>query len=156
MKNSYVVIAGLLLLVSLLFPNGVSIPTQPVTPVTPVVPDEPKPAPNADATIVKLLAAAPKEDKAHIAGIYAALIDVLKRDGGKLVKTTEQWAMLHANQLQLAVGGTALKGKYAGLDAAIEAVFEAKLGKDKEVAPADEATRNKIIDACTVIVSSAQ
>lgn len=153
MKNAYVIFAGLLLLVSLLFPNGVPV-LPPVTPVTPVTPDKPVVPP--DETIAALLAYAPAADKDHVAGTYTGLRDVVQRDAGKLMKTTEQWALLQANALQLAVDGTKLKGKYPGLDVAIEAVFESKLGKDKEVTAADEATRAKIIEACDVIVSSAQ
>lgn len=156
MKNLYVFAAGALLLFALLFPNGVKIPAPPVTPVTPVVVPDNKPTVPPDATIVALLAAASPADKAHVAGIYAGLGDVITRDAGKLIKTTEQWSLLQANALTLAVDGTKLKGKYPGLDAAIEAVFESKLGKEKEVVPADEATRAKILEACSVIVSSVQ
>lgn len=149
-------LGGLFLLLTFVFPNGLplSVPAPKPKP-TPVVPDN-KPVVPADPTIAGLMAQAPAEDRNHVAGTYAGLHDVVRRDAGKLVKTTEQWALLQANALALAVDGTKLKGKYPELDVAIEAVFESKLGKDKEVAPSDESTRAKILEACSVIVSSVQ
>jgi len=148
-------LAGIFLLLTFVFPNGFSLPVGPPPQPAPVTPDVPPVGP-VDQTIVSLLANAPAADKARVAGIYNGLIDVLTRDAGKLVKTTEQWALLQANTLQAAIDGTKLKGKYPGLDVAIEAVFDSKLGKEKDVVPADTTTRLKIIEACNVIVASAQ
>lgn len=148
-------LAGLFLLLTFVFPNGLPVPVNPTPLPTPVVPDDTPTVPT-DPKIVELLAAAPAADKWHVAGTYQGLINVLTRDAGKQIKTTEQWATLQANTLTLAVDGTPLKGKYVGLDVAIEAVFDSKLGKDKEVIAADETTRNKIIEACSVIVESAR
>lgn len=151
-------IAGLLLLASFVFPNGLPLPSVPVPAPAPAPAPAPTPAPTpapvGDAKIVEILAAAPAVDKAHIRGVYTGLISVVTRDAGKLMKTTEQWEALHARTLQMAVGDTPVKGKYPGLDVAIEAVFESKLGVDKEVAMADESTRAKIIEACTVVADS--
>ena len=147
-------LAGIFLLLTFVFPNGLSLPVAPPQP-QPVVPDDQPVAPAA-ATIKTLLTNAPPEDKARVVGIYRGLIDVLTRDNGTLVKTTEQWAALQERTLALAVDGTKLKGKYPGLDVAIEAVFESKLGKEKNVVPADAATRAKILAACDIIVASAR
>lgn len=155
--KKFVWLAGLLLLASFVFPNG--LPMRPIvipSPApSPVAPDD-KPAGPVDPTIVSLLAQAPAADKWHVAGTYQGLINVLTRDAGKQIKTTEQWAILQANTLTLATAGTPLKGKYVGLDVAIENVFNSKLGKDKEVVPTDPATLQKIIEGCTVIVDSAR
>lgn len=153
MKRS-VWLASLLLVVAFVFPNGIPLSVVPAptpSPTTPVTPNVP-----ADPTIANLLMNAPAADKARIVGIYSALIDVVRRDAGKIIRTTEHWAMLQDNTLKLAVDATPLKGKYPGLDVAIESVFEARLGKEKEVAQVDEPTRNKIIDACNVVIASAQ
>jgi hypothetical protein len=153
-KNSaapLVWLAGLLLAVSIVFPNGPQF-TRPVSPVTPA----PAPTVPADPKIVEILAKATAADKTHINGLYRALADIVRRDKEKLIKTTEQWELLHANHLNLAIGDTALQGKYEDLDAAIEAVFESKLGKDKEVVPADEKTKALIIEACDIVAASAQ
>ena len=161
--------AGLLLAFALLFPNGLHIkvpsgPVVPVTPVTPVTPVVPEPAVEKDAKIAELLANAPVEDKNRVRGMYLGMADVIKRDGGKLMRTTEQFSVLQANTLKLAVDGTKLKGKYPGLDVALEAVFDKKLreldpeGKrdPKDVVTADEATRAKLIEACVLIADSAR
>jgi hypothetical protein len=148
-KNSgsvLVVLAGLLLAVSLLFPNGPSVVRPAVVPSTPAVPQA------VDAEIVKLLSGASSADKARVHGIYTALAAVLKKDAGKRITTTEQWADLQANTLQLAVD---TPGKYPGLDTAIEAVFLAKLGTD-DVLPGTPDTQGKLIDACETIANSAR
>ena len=137
-------LAGGLLAVSLLFPNGPKL-SKP-TPATPVV------AHATDAKIVTLLANADAADKARINGIYTALVAVLKKDAGKRITTTEQWADLQANTLQLAID---TPGKYPGLDTAIEAVFMAKLGTDDVLSGTPE-TQAKLIDACETIASSAR
>ena len=138
-------LAAALLVVSIVFPNGPKL-GKPVAPVTPAVEHA------TDATIVKLLATADSADKARINGIYTALAAVLKKDAGKRITTTEQWADLQANTLQLAID---TPGKYSGLDTAIEAVFLAKLGTD-DVLPGTPDTQAKLIDACETIASSAR
>lgn len=150
-KNSgslLVVLAGILLAVSLLFPNGPQV-VEPAAPTAPVVSHA------TDAKIVELLATAAAADKLRIRDVYTALEAVLARDLAKppaRITTTEQWAELQANTLQLAIDAP---GKYPGLDVAIEAVFLAKLGTD-DVLPGTAATRAKLIDACATIASSAR
>jgi hypothetical protein len=147
-KNCHKVVlwlAAALLVVSVVFPNGPKL-GKPVAPVAPVAEHD------TDATIVKLLATADSADKARVNGIYTALAAVLKKDAGKRITTTEQWADLQANTLQLAID---TPGKYPGLDTAIEAVFLAKLGTD-DVLPGTPDTQAKLIDACETIASSAR
>lgn len=158
--KKFVWIAGFLLLASFVLPNGVTVPVVPAPQPTPVLPDV-QPAGPTDAKIVELLTNAPAEDKARIRGIYTALADIVKRDAAKApadkkIKTTEQWAASQAATLNLATDGTKLKGKYVGLDVAIEAVFSGKLGADREVVSVDAATSNKIIEACTIVADSAR
>lgn len=151
-KNSgtgLVVLAGLLLAVSLLFPNGLPVRKPAVVPSTPVAPQA------TDAEIVKLLASADAADKLRIVDVYTALSAVLARDLAKppvRITTTEQWADLQANTLQLAIDRP---GKYPGLDLAIEAVFLAKVGTD-DVLPGTPDTQAKLIDACATIAASAR
>lgn len=158
--------AGLLLAFALLFPNGISLklPTGPVTPVTPVTPVPPEPAVATDAKIVELLANASPADKARVRGVYTAMVVVLERDAKtRLIKTTEQLALWQANTLKNAIDPE-MRGKYSGLDAAIEAVFDAKLreldpeGKrdPKDVQSVDDAVRAKLVEACTLIANSAR
>lgn len=139
-------VAGIVLLLSFVFPNGVSIPV-----VKPVVEDTDVAAP--DAEIVKVLRPATAADKARVRSIYSGLATVLRRDATvKRLRTTEQWAEVHAATLELAVEQV---GKYPGLDVAINNVFLRVVGTD-DVLPANDATRAKLIEACDVIVSSAR
>lgn len=139
-------VAGLVLVVALLFPNGITLPKPQPTPA-PVDVDVP-----VDAAVVKALATATPEDKAHVAGIYDAMATVLKRDNGQRIKTTERWADYQANMLQLAV---TTPGKYEGLDVAIEGVFKTQLGTDDVIANNPE-TQQKLVKACEIIAASAR
>ena len=141
-------LAVALLVVSIVFPNGPKL-GKPVAPVTPVVEHA------TDAEIVRVLSTATAADKANVNGIYTALATILRRDIAKppmRITTTEKWADLQANTLQLAIEQV---GKYPGLDVAIEAVFLAKVGTDDVVQGSPE-THAKLIDACETIASSAR
>ena len=142
-----VLVAGILLLLSFVFPNGVKLPSPPTPVVVPVSPDV-----EADATIAKLLSNATAEDKARVASIYDGVAYVLTRDAGKRLNTTEKWAEFQANTLQLAVEQV---GKYPGLDVAIEAVFARSVGTD-DVVPATPETQQKLLKACEIIAASAR
>lgn len=151
--KKFVWLAGALLLISLVFPNGIPV-KQPVGPTpTPVVPDVPVvPAGETNARIVELLAAAPKVERERIADAYTGLKIVTQRDAGKRVNTTEKWAELQANTLQIAID---TPGKYPGLDLAIEAVFAEKLGTDDVLAITPDVML-RLVKACDVVVNSAQ
>lgn len=139
-------VAGLLLLVSLVFPNG--LPLKPVT----VTPEVVEPAGPTDATIVKLLTGAAPEDKARVVSVYSGLRHVLQRPkASELLTTTEKWALTQENTLQLAIDEP---GKYTGLDEAIEQVFLRVVNTD-DVLPVTPETLNKLVEACTVVVNSA-
>lgn len=137
-------VAGLVLLLAVVFPNGIKLPSpKPVpAPVEVEVSDE----------IVKALAKATAEDKAHVVGIYDAMAVVLKRDNGQRIKTTERWADYQSNMLRLAVPEP---GKYEGLDVAIEAVFLKQLGTDDVMSNTPE-TQQKLIKACQIVAASAR
>lgn len=139
-------VAGLFLALAILYPNGITLPNIKPTPA-PVDVDVP-----VDAAVVKALANATPEDKAHVAGIYDAMAVVLKRDNGTRIKTTERWADYQANMLQLAVTEP---NKYEGLDVAIEGVFKAQIGTDDVTANTPE-TQQKIIRACQIVAASAR
>lgn len=137
-------VAAAILVVSFIFPNGISLPKP-----TPV----PQPAPTAqpDKDIVRILSAASAADKRRIGDVYSGLRSVLARDKGQRVSTTEKFADFHANALQLAVNHQ--PGKYPDLDVAIDAVFERALGTTDVVA-LNDATVKKLIEACDIVVAS--
>jgi hypothetical protein len=134
-------LAGAMLAVSLLFPNGFSSPKPAAVPGTPKV---------TDKTLLEILEPATPEDLARINGVYSALGVVLARDSGKRITTTEQWAELQASTLQLAID---TPGKYKGLDDAIETVFLKTVGTD--VMPNNPDTQKKLVTACEIIANSA-
>lgn len=144
-KLALLLLAGGLLAVSLLFPNGFSAPKPPAV----VVPGVPK---VTDPTIVSKLADATPEDLARINGVYTALVVILKRDGGTLITTTEQWEKLAARTLQLAIDHP---GTYPGLDEAIESLFLKTVGTD-DVLPGNPDTLKKLITACEIVANSAE
>jgi hypothetical protein len=153
--------AGLIVLIAFLFPNGLPLtfPARPVTPVTPVVPEPPAPVIETDAAVLETLKPATAVDRAHIAGTYLGAIDVLRRDNGKLIKTTEQWATYQARMLNLSVDGTAIKGKYPGLDVAIDNVFVRLLGTTQganDVLAVNADVLAKLVKACEIVANSAQ
>lgn len=145
-------IAGVVLALSFVFPNGVTINLP-----TPVVPVDPTPAPvgNKDPKIAALLRGASAKDRASVRGIYTGAADVLRRDGGKQMRTTEHWANYQARALNFAVDGTDLKGKYPGLDVAIDEVF-ARLVGTKDVVAVDAVMLQKLIEACETVANSAK
>lgn len=145
-------IAGLVLGLSIVYPNGITLYNPPAKP-TPEVVD----VVAADATIVKLLRGAASEDKTRIRRVYSALHAKLKQDNGQRVSTTERWADVQANTLQLAIE---TPGKYPGLDEAIENVFSSAIGgggvDPTVVNPVTPELLAKLLKACDIVVASAQ
>ena len=139
-------VAGLLLLLWVVFPNGIKLPV----PVN--TPDAVVPAGETDPAIVALLKDAAVADRGRVVSIYEGLQFVLTRDKGQRINTTEKWAELQANTLQLAVEQV---GKYPGLDAAINDVFLRVLGTD-DVLSANADVQLKLIKACEIIANSAR
>ena len=144
-------IAGAVLLVSILFPNGIDLNNFRPGPVPVASTEQP------DAAILNILSTADYADKARIVGVYRGLKTVLKTDNGKRVNNTEKMADLQANTLQLAIEKP---GKYAGLDNAIENVFKTTV-QDKNtdagvVNPVTPEMLAKLIKACDIIIASAQ
>lgn len=139
-------VAGLLLLTSLVFPNGPTLPTFNTPAVRPVVAAAP-----VDEEIVKLLAGSDVADRARIYDVYTSLKTVLQRPTAPdRITTTEKWEELHGNTLDLAIEQV---NKYPGLDAAIERVFQTAVGTD-DVMPGNPATLKKLGAACDIVVSS--
>lgn len=142
-------LAGILLAVSVLFPNGPAGFTAKPVPVEPVVPVV---GHATDAGILALLANATPDDKARFDSVYTGLANVLTRDKGVRVNTTEQFHDIQANTLQLAVEKP---GVYSGLDVAIEQLFDGAIGS-KEVQAITPDMLKKIVDVCETIASSAR
>jgi hypothetical protein len=67
------------------------------------------------------MAGASRSDRSHLKGIYLSLADVTEKDNGNLISTVGMWRQLHINTLKLAAAD--MRGKYAGLDVAVEKVM---------------------------------
>lgn len=148
--KKFVWVAGVLLLFSLMFPQGLPLPKFPTPPAVPA--PTPEPPTVVDVEIADILKSATAADKARIVDVYTGLRTVLLRDGGKRVTTTEKFADLQANTLQLAID---TPGKYSGLDVAIERVFAAAVGTKDVVAVTPEMQKG-LVQACDVIIASAR
>lgn len=150
MKKLVALAAVGLVLFSVAFPNGVSVPFLSGRPAV-VVPDDAISA-EPDAAIVAALRDASSADRGRIVGVYTGLRTVLRRDKGERVSNTEKLAELHANTLQLAIDSV---GKYPGLDVAIDNVFKTTVGTDDVVAASPDIL-NKLVKACETVIVSAQ
>lgn len=60
-------------------------------------------------------------DRAEVKRFYGSLKGVTLRDAGKLIPNTIAWRAMYKNSLGVAFDQTPIKGKYAGLDAVIDA-----------------------------------
>jgi len=74
-----------------------------------------------EGPVASALIASSRSDRAHLKGVYLSLADVTEKDNGKLITTVGMWRQLHSNALKLAASD--LKGKYPGLDVAVEKVM---------------------------------
>lgn len=105
-----------------------------------------RPVPNGK--VAAALANASREDKATVRGIYKALGTVTERDAGRVVKTMAQWRQAHGDVLSFAVGE--MKGKYPGLDVAVESVF-ADLGPSLDNTAIGPEQTKALVAACTEV-----
>lgn len=75
------------------------------------------------------LKGASKEDKAKVKALYETLADVVERDE-KVIATLGAFRKVHADSLDLAFQKTPLKGRYEGLDVAIEEQLAKAVGRE--------------------------
>jgi hypothetical protein len=113
----------------------------------------PTPAPKPISPVAQVLASAPKEDRARVAGFYSALADVVERDD-KTVNTVGVFRELHGKSLDLAFKGTDLPGKYPGLDTAINDLVVASVGRDD--VPLPPAKRQALVQALKDIANASR
>ncbi len=141
-----VLVAGLLLITSIVFPNGPRFPRVKPEVTRPVVESMP-----TDAEIVKLMTGSDIADRARVYDVYTSLKKVLQRPTAPArITTTEKWEEVHGNTLDLAIEQV---NKYPGLDAAIERVFKTAVGTD-DVLPGTPETLKKLTEACDIIANS--
>ena len=79
------------------------------------------PSKKSEGPVAAALIASSRSDRAHLKRIYLSLADVTEKDNGTLITTVGMWRQLHSNALKLAASD--MKGKYPGLDVAVEKVM---------------------------------
>jgi len=104
--------------------------------------------------VAAALKSAPSTDRARVASVYAALADLIDRDGGSRIATTALWRAVYQDALRLAAGGTDLPGKYPGLDKAIEETLAKYYSLDN--LPIDKALAGKIAAGCRDVEGQAR
>lgn len=106
----------------------------------------PETPPPATGPVAQALRSAPSADREFVASIYRSLADVVRRDAGQRLTTAALWRAVHRDTLALAAGSGPIKGKYAGLDTAIEETL-AKYYSLQDVAMTPELV-SQIVAAC--------
>jgi hypothetical protein len=111
------------------------------------------PAPKkAEGPVAAVMAGASRSDRSHLKGIYLSLADVTEKDNGTLLTTVGMWRQLHINTLKLAAAD--MRGKYAGLDVAVEKVMADKFSLDD--APLSTSLVNQIAAACLEVAKQSE
>jgi|688.fasta_scaffold820083_1 hypothetical protein len=106
----------------------------------------------AEGPVATAMAGASRSDRSHLKGIYLSLADVTEKDNGNLISTVGMWRQLHINTLKLAAAD--MRGKYAGLDVAVEKVMADKFPLDD--APLSPSLVNQIAAACREVAKQSE
>jgi hypothetical protein len=106
----------------------------------------------AEGPVATAMAGASRSDRSHLKGIYLSLADVTEKDNGTLLTTVGMWRQLHINTLRLAAAD--MRGKYAGLDVAVEKVMADKFSLDD--APLSTSLVNQIAAACREVAKQSE
>jgi hypothetical protein len=98
------------------------------------------------------MSGASRSDRSQLKGIYLSLADVTEKDNGKLISTVGMWRQLHSNTLKLAAAN--MRGKYAGLDLAVEKVMADSFPLDDVAMSAPLVA--KIVAACKEVAKQSE
>ena len=111
------------------------------------------PAPKKpEGPVATALIGSSRSDRSHLKGIYLSLADVTEQDNGKLLTTVGMWRQLHINTLKLAAAD--MRGKYPGLDLAVEKVMADQFPLDD--APLSTSLVNHIAAACREVAKQSE
>jgi hypothetical protein len=106
----------------------------------------------AEGPVATAMVGASRSDRSHLKGIYLSLADVTEKDNGTLITTVGMWRQLHINTLKLAAAD--MRGKYAGLDVAVEKVMSDKFPLDD--APLSASLVTQIAAACREVAKQSE
>jgi hypothetical protein len=109
-------------------------------------------AKKVEGPVATALIGSSRSDRSHLKGIYLSLADVTEKDNGTLISTVGMWRQLHINALKLAAAD--MRGKYAGLDVAVEKVMAEKFPLDD--APLSASLVNQIAAACREVAKQSE
>ena len=105
-----------------------------------------------EGPVATAMIGASRSDRSHLKGIYLSLADVTTKDNGTLLTTVGMWRQLHMNTLKLAAAE--MRGKYAGLDVAVEKVMADKFPLDD--VPLSTSLVNQIAAACREVAKQSE
>lgn len=97
------------------------------------------------------MAKASRADKAKLRDIYKALADKTQADNGTLISTLGMWRQLHINTLKLAA--SEMRGKYDGLDVAVEKVLSDHVPLEDVAMPG---VVNKVVAGCREVAAQSE
>jgi len=112
----------------------------------------PASSPKPTGAVTNALASASRQDRATVRNIYTALADKTEEDNGTLISTVGMWRQLHINTLKMAA--SKMRGKYPGLDVAVESVMADKFPLDD--APLSTSLVNQIAAACREVAKQSE
>lgn len=102
--------------------------------------------------VAEVMAKASKADRGTLRKIYTSLAKKTSDDNGALITTLGMWRTFHANTLKLAAAE--MRGKYAGLDVAVEKVLADSFPLD-DVAMSG-ALAKKVADGCLEVAAQSE
>lgn len=111
----------------------------------------PHPVPKT-GPVASALANASRSDRGIVSRTYSALAQKTQEDGGRLITTVGMWRQLHINALKACV--SKVKGKYPGLDVAVERVLDDAFPLD-DVAMSEEMV-GKIVAGCMEVAKQSE
>jgi hypothetical protein len=106
----------------------------------------------AEGPVATALIGSSRSDRSHLKGIYLSLADKTEEDNGTLLTTVGMWRQLHSNMLKLAA--SKMRGKYPGLDVAVEKVMADKFPLDD--VPLSAPLVNQIAAACREVAKQSE
>lgn len=105
------------------------------------------PPPAVTGRVAEALASAPSADRVYVGRLYKALAYVTQRDNGQQINTTSIWRAVHRGMLRLAAAN--IKGKYPGLDVAVEETLAQHFSLDD--LPLTPELVQKIVAGCKAV-----
>ena len=146
----------ILLAVGLFMASGKKLPVKLPIPLGKPSPSKvdivyPEPSPELKAKVAPVterLSGGDKEDAAHLAALYAALADAIRRETEQ-IKTTSQLRMANKKAGAILFARRSIAGKYPGLRETLDGIVSDALGRENK--QLDDATRKMAADVFSAL-----